>query len=170
MSKEATIVTLKALAPRVFEIPDFVSTDEINHILGMYQGTSMASAREFNDQTLSPKESAALLKDDTSFVLKNIYKRAADLLKLGQSGTSLNAENTFSMAPLRLEHLTSDSSSNSERLRFIVEQDYRTIATLVICFACDDSVTGGSVVFEDIDNPINSGPLEVSVRERTQNI
>ncbi|CAB9500258.1 Probable prolyl 4-hydroxylase [Seminavis robusta] len=90
-------LTVLSVAPRVLEIPNFLSATEIQHILQIATGMELSRSTVGNSEKDLQKRQAAEVKTDTrtsfnswlkrekSPVIDAIYRRAADLMRIDEA-------------------------------------------------------------------------------------
>lgn len=87
-------MTVLSVAPRVFEIRNFLSTEEVTHILELATGitlsrsttraTTSASSQDSSSDTTRTSENSWIARQ-SSAVVDSIYRRAADLLQINEA-------------------------------------------------------------------------------------
>lgn len=108
-------MTLKVLscAPRVFEIPNFLSPSEVQHILELAGGIelSVSTTGDATDGTVSLKDETSIRKTRTSYnswvprerteVIDAIYRRSADLLRIDEALLRSRGKHEYPDLPTR---------------------------------------------------------------------
>ncbi len=87
-------MTVISVVPRVFEIPNFLSSEEVTHILELATGMTLArsttrattstSSLDSSSDTTRTSENSWIARQRTA-VVDSIYRRAADLLQINEA-------------------------------------------------------------------------------------
>lgn len=115
-------MTVLSVAPRVFEIRDFLSTEEVTHILELAMGitlersttkaTSSATSQEAPSDTTRTSENSWISRHRTA-VVDTIYRRAADLLQIPEACFRTRKE------PHEVDLIANSTGPITERLQLV---------------------------------------------------
>lgn len=83
-------LTVLSCAPRIFEIPDFLSPVEVEHILSLSNGLALQKSTMGSDSGLKDTQNARTskhtrVKREQTAIMDAIYRRAADLLRIDEA-------------------------------------------------------------------------------------
>ena len=93
MADAMGIINICAHGPHAFRIFNFLSDDEMEHIinLGKIKGLKRSTVSEEKTRTLNRTSQTVWIKRDESFIVDNIIRRIADVVRIPQEKLFMNA-------------------------------------------------------------------------------
>jgi len=175
-------LTAVSCAPRVFEIPNFLSGVEIDHILDIARQAdlqrstvSMTAAGEIRAESSVRTSRNSWIQRATDFMTDTVYKRAADVLQMDEALLRARRkteipefyESSMSVAEkLQLVHYSVGQEyapHHDFAMPGLVNQQPSRFATIL--FYLNDDVEGGETSFPVWLNAETSEPLKVRLAQ-----
>ena len=173
-------LTVLSCAPRVFEIKNFLSPQEVDHVLELAGGISLSASRTGNhedhedtdqEKTKTRTSKNSWIQREKSPIIDTIYRRAADLVRIDEA---LLRERSPKERP-DIDHLSS-LSETLQLVHYDVEQQYtehhdfgyshitdndQDARFATILFYLNDDMIGGQTAFPRWVNGETFHPLSV---------
>jgi len=172
-------MTLKVLscAPRAFEIENFLSEAEVDHILHLADITPMAlseTGSNADDELVTEQESStrtssnAWISREKNLVIDSIYRRGADLLGIDEKLLRHHGDDEMSIAePLQLVHYDKEQeyTAHHDFGYAPIEDPFQGVRFSTLLLYLNEGMGGGETEFPRWINGDTSGGLKVTPKK-----